>query len=42
MWDTKANLRSLRRVKYNGKAAQMRITDAGLPHHLAERLAAGH
>jgi diadenosine tetraphosphatase ApaH/serine/threonine PP2A family protein phosphatase len=42
LWNSEAHLLALRRVKYNVKVAQMRIVDAGLPHHLAERLAAGH
>ncbi|MBL0161977.1 MAG: metallophosphoesterase family protein [Bryobacterales bacterium] len=42
LWNSSANLLALRRVKYDVRLAQMRIADAGLPHHLAERLAAGH
>lgn len=42
LWNSEANLLALRRVKYDVKAAQRRIVDAGLPHHLAERLTSGH
>ncbi len=42
LWDSDSHLLSLRRVKYDIKTAQKRIADAGLPHHLAERLSAGH
>jgi diadenosine tetraphosphatase ApaH/serine/threonine PP2A family protein phosphatase len=42
LWDSKSRLLSMRRVKYDVKGAQRRIVDAGLPHHLAARLAAGH
>jgi len=41
LWDDEARLVHLRRAKYNVRAAQERIYDAGLPMYLAERLAVG-
>lgn len=41
LWDAEARTVSLRRVDYPVEAAQKRILDAGLPEHLALRLAFG-
>jgi diadenosine tetraphosphatase ApaH/serine/threonine PP2A family protein phosphatase len=41
LWDAERRLIALRRVEYPVEAAQKRILDAGLPEHLAIRLAFG-
>lgn len=41
IWDADNALLRFRRVKYDIRAAQNRIHDAGLPEYLAERLATG-
>ena len=41
LWDDESRLVHFRRAKYNVRAAQERIYDAGLPSFLAERLALG-
>ncbi|MBI5281814.1 MAG: metallophosphoesterase family protein [Candidatus Solibacter usitatus] len=41
IWDDAGHLLYFRRARYNVRAAQMRIMDAGLPPSLADRLALG-
>lgn len=41
IWDDAEHLLYFRRARYNVRAAQMRIMDAGLPPSLADRLALG-
>lgn len=41
VWDSEEHLLTFRRVRYDVRAAQSRILEAGLPELLAERLAAG-
>lgn len=41
LWDSESNLLALRRVRYDVGAVQRRMTEAGLPETLVERLAAG-
>lgn len=41
LWDSEEHLLTLRRVKYDIRAAQSRILEAGLPELLAERLTQG-
>ncbi|GIU80447.1 MAG: metallophosphoesterase [Bryobacteraceae bacterium] len=41
LWDVEGRTLAFRRVEYNVEAAQKRILDAGLPEHLAIRLAFG-
>lgn len=41
LWDVERRVLALRRVKYRVEDAQKRILDAGLPEHLAIRLAFG-
>jgi diadenosine tetraphosphatase ApaH/serine/threonine PP2A family protein phosphatase len=41
IWDQDEALLRFRRARYNVRAAQERIRDAGLPAFLADRLAAG-
>lgn len=41
LWDTDRRLIALRRAEYPVESAQKRILDAGLPEHLAIRLAFG-
>jgi len=41
LWDPEDRLLSFRRVRYNVRAAQMRIMDGGFPPVLAERLGEG-